>query len=101
MSEYRRLVDESSAKEPSDDPATIPIDRRGFGPGSFGALVNDYLVSSGFRELKPRTAAEYRRVIEALQKEHGDKRVAQIERRHVRKMRDARARRVPPTRSCG
>ena len=41
--------------------------------------------------MRPRTRAEYKRVLESLQRLHGDKSVANIRRRHIRKMRDERA----------
>src|SRR5262245_17001184 len=68
-----------------------PLDKRSYGPGSFGALVSDYLTSGEYKRLKPRTKAAYRRVLESLQRLHGDKNVANIRRRHIRKMRDERA----------
>ncbi len=83
MAEYRRLLAETSPAEPRQ------IQPRG--PGSFGALVLDYLASGDFREKKPSTQAEYRRVLEALAESHGPKPVRQIERRHIRRMRDERA----------
>jgi integrase len=67
-----------------------PIDKRTYAPGSFGALASDYLGCGNYKQLKPRTKAEYKRVLEGLQKRHGDKPVSQIRRRHVRKMRDER-----------
>ena len=85
--EYQRLLKLTAP----DAEAAGPIDRRSYGPGSFGRLVNEYLASANFKQRKPRTAAGYRRVLEALQREHGDKPVALLKRRHIRKMRDARA----------
>ena len=58
---------------------------------SFGALVQDYLLSAEYKEKKLNTQAEYRRVLEALQEHHGHKPVALPKRRHVRKIRDERA----------
>jgi site-specific recombinase XerD len=82
--EYHRLKAMTDAR--SDGP-----ERRQHAAGSFGALVLDYLASAGFKEKKPRTGAEYRRVLESLAEMHGPKPVAQLRRRHVRKMRDERA----------
>jgi integrase len=59
--------------------------------GSFGALVRDYLASGTFREKRPSTQAEYRRVLEALAVVHGAKPVRLMERRHIRRIRDERA----------
>jgi integrase len=85
--EYQRLL---QLTEPGEQ-AAAPIDRRTYGPGSFGRLVNDYLASGNFKKRKPSTAAEYRRVLEGLQRDHGDKPVALLRYRHVRQMRDERA----------
>ncbi len=88
MLEYQRLLALTHADTAPENGA---IDKRGYAPGSFGALVNDYLGSGNFKQLKPRTAAEYKRVLENLQRQHGHKPVSQIRRRHIRKMRDERA----------
>lgn len=87
MAEYRRLRAET---EPGDSSAPPP-DRRAYPRGTFGALINDFLASGQFKTKKPRTRGEYQRVCEALTVEHGHKRVQQMERRHVRQMRDAKA----------
>jgi len=88
MAEYRRLLTETSARPAPEEPVA---DRRDYPRGTFGRLVYDYLASATFKEKKPRTKAEYQRVSEALAREHGHKRVAHLERRHVRLMIDARA----------
>jgi integrase len=85
MAEYRRLL---KLTQPGVGPAG-PVDRGSYGAGSFGRLVSEYLASGNFKQRKPRTAAGYRRILEALQREHGDKPVALLQRHHVRKMRDA------------
>jgi enterobacteria phage integrase len=87
MEEYRRLVDATTPGVMGEAPA----DKRTYPPGSFGALINDYLDSGEFKDNKPRTKAEYKRVLEALQERHGNKPLRQLRRRHVRKMRDERA----------
>jgi hypothetical protein len=46
--------------------------------------------SSQFKTKSPRTRGEYKRIAEGLQAEHGAKRVAHVERRHVRIIRDAK-----------
>jgi integrase len=86
MEEYQRLLTET------DKPAASPPpDRRSYASGSFGLLVNEYLASAEYREKKPSTKAEYRRVLEVLQELHGGKPVNQLKRRHIRRMRDERA----------
>ena len=87
--EYQRLL--ALTDRLAVPPVAAPLDKRSYPPGSFGALVRDYLGCARVKQLKPRTRAEYKRVLEALQLEHGDKRVALLRRRHIRKMRDARA----------
>lgn len=59
--------------------------------GTFGALVNEYLHSPEFKNLKPRTQAEYQRISLALADAHGQKAVKGMERKHVRQIRDAKA----------
>lgn len=57
-------------------------------PGSFDALCWEYLDSGAFKDLAESTRGEMRRVIERLAKEHGDKPVAALERRHILRWRD-------------
>jgi integrase len=83
MAEYRRL---KAATEPTG--AAVPPARV---PGSFGALVLDYFASPEFRRLAESTREMYRRVLEPLAAKHGEKRVATLERRHIKGWRDARA----------
>jgi integrase len=52
-------------------------------PGSFGALCEDYMRSSDFVQLAESTRREMKYVINALIAEHGDKRLAKLERRHI------------------
>src|SRR6516225_6728690 len=85
MEAYRDLIAET------DGAAQLQTERLRHGPGSFGALVRDYLASSEFKEKKDSTRAEYRRVLEALAERHGAKPVRDLKRRHVRKMKDERA----------
>ncbi len=58
MSAYRALV-KATAPTKAAVQAVNP-------PGSFGALVKDFLGSGTFKEKKPSTQSEYRRVLEAL-----------------------------------
>jgi integrase len=88
MAEYQRLLAESDKPAP---PPEHPVERRDFPRGTFGRLVLDFLASSQWRTKKPSTRAEYRRVCELLSREHGHKRVARMERRHVRRMIDDRS----------
>jgi integrase len=76
VAEYQRLL---AATEPA------PSARAGgLLPGSFGALVTEYLASPEFKGTKPSTQKIYRLVLEPLSEDHGQKPVALLERRHVR-----------------
>jgi integrase len=90
MAEYRRRKAETdaAAATPLPDP---PEDRRDFPRGTMGRLISDYLATGEFKQLKPRTKAEYERVCNVLSGEHGHKRVAHLKRRHIRQIRDAKA----------
>jgi integrase len=55
-------------------------------PGTIGALVAAYFASPAFLTLEPVTQAAYRRVLEKFRAEHGDKRVALLQREHVSRM---------------
>jgi integrase len=60
-------------------------------PGTMRALSVSYFNSIDFRSMKPRSQAEYRWVIERFCTEHGDKRVALLQREHIVKLMAARA----------
>jgi len=84
MAEYHRLV-----------AATAPA-RQGQGkgellPGSFGALVTDYLASPEFRGKRPSTQKIYRLVLEPLAEKNAANPVALLERRHIKDWRNARS----------
>jgi integrase len=55
-------------------------------PGTIRALAVSYYNSLGFRSLKPSSQAIYRRIIDALCREHGDKRAATLQREHIVKL---------------
>lgn len=86
MAEYHRLL---KVTEPVVG-AGLP-DKRGFAPGSLGALVNSYFGCAKFKQTKPSTKSEYRRILEKLQQEDGHRPVRDLKRRHVRLLRDERA----------
>ena len=61
-------------------------------PGTMRALATSYFASPEFRSrLQPSTQSGYRGAIERLCKEHGDKRVATLQREHVVRLLAARA----------
>lgn len=72
-------------------PQTAAINRAG-APGTLRALAVSYFNSTTFRSLKAdSTQTTYRNIIERLCAEHGDKRVAMIQREHVVKLMAARS----------
>jgi hypothetical protein len=83
MAEYQRLL---AATRP-----TTPASAGKLPPGSFGALVLDYLASPEFKATRPSTQKLYRLVLERLAAVHGPKPVALLERRHIKAWRDARS----------
>src|SRR5262245_65092459 len=67
--EYQRLLKLTDVQAAAV--ADVPIDKRSYGPGTFGKLVRDYLGCGEYKQLGRRTKAEYKRVLEGLQKRHG------------------------------
>ena len=59
-------------------------------PGTISAMIVGYLGSAAFHGLAQGSQQQYRRILEGLRREHGDKRMARLERRHVVLMLDAR-----------
>jgi integrase len=60
-------------------------------PGTLRALAVSYFASPAFRSTRPSTQYTYRNVIDRLCAEHGEKRVALLQRDHVIKLLAARA----------
>jgi integrase len=81
MSEYHRLLAATGPARPG----------REQGPGSFGAVVTDYLASPEFNGKRPSTQKIYRLVLEPLAEKHGTNPVALLERRHIKDWRNARS----------
>jgi integrase len=59
-------------------------------PGTLRALAASYFASPAFRTTRPSTQYTYRNIIDRLCVEHGDKRVALLQRDHVVKLLAAR-----------
>src|SRR5215831_11394365 len=59
--------------------------------GSVGAMVAGYLGSAAFHNLAPISQRQYRRIFDGLRREHGDRSIATLERRHVIRMLDTKA----------
>jgi len=77
MQEYQACLDREAA------PALQPGINRSK-PGTFNALIAAYYGSPEFKGLRPSTQATYRGIIERFREKHGDKRVAAIERKHIK-----------------
>src|SRR5262249_48325849 len=60
-------------------------------PGTLHALAVSYFASPAFQTTRPSTQYTYRNVVDRLCQEHGDKRVALLQREHVVKLLAARA----------
>jgi integrase len=76
MGEYRRLLAATEPAAPTDGP-------RAYGPGSFGALLTDYLASPKFLNRAASTQRVYRLVLERLAEEHGHKPIALLQHQHI------------------
>jgi len=63
--------------------------------GSINAMVVGYLGSAAFAQLAPASQQQYRRIFEELRRQHGDRSIATIERRHVAAIVDAKAAATP------
>jgi len=68
-----------------------PIGAKRTIPGTLRALAVSYFASSAFRTARPSTQRIYRGVVDRLCAEHGDKRVALLQREHLIKLLAARA----------
>src|SRR5262249_12723 len=51
--------------------------------GSISALVVSYFASAAFLSLRPGTQTTYRNILERFRREHGDKPVALLTRKHI------------------
>jgi integrase len=53
-------------------------------PGTFNALIATYYSSPQFKGLRSSSQATYRGILERFRQQHGEKRVATMERKHIR-----------------
>jgi integrase len=60
-------------------------------PGTVNAAIVGYYGSTQFHELRPVTQENYRRILESFRAKHGDKRIALLERKHIKMLLDERA----------
>jgi integrase len=70
----------------------VVIGARRLKAGSIAALITIYLASAKFLSKAPATKSTYRNILERLRVEHGDKPVADLERRHLEAMLARKAR---------
>jgi len=59
--------------------------------GTINAMVIGFLASGAFAALRPTSQQQYRRIFEGLRRDHGNKRMNALQRRHVVAMLDAKA----------
>ena len=59
--------------------------------GTINALIIAYYGSSAWRALKPSTQRTYRNILERMRADHGTKRAAALERRHIRAIVEAKS----------
>ena len=83
--EFMAAYEEALAAQPT------PIGIGRVKPGTLHALAVSYFASPAFRTTRPSTQYSYRNVIDRLCAEHGDKRVALLQREHVMKLLAARS----------
>jgi hypothetical protein len=76
MEELRACVEGGAAA-----PAAIGADRTV--PGSFNALIVQYLRSAKYANLKPSTKATYNGIIRRSREKHGHRMVAELRFQHV------------------
>lgn len=77
MQEYQACLNREAA------PAVEPGLSRSK-PGTFNALIAAYYGSPEFKGLRSSTQTTYRGIIERFRAKHGDKRVATVERKHIK-----------------
>lgn len=77
MQEYQACLDREAA--PSIQPGANRTK-----PGTFNALIAAYYGSPEFKGLRPSSQTTYRGIIERFRQQHGDKRVALVERKHIK-----------------
>lgn len=77
MLEYQSCLDRIAAPPP-----TIGASRSK--PGTISALIAVYYTTPEFTGLRPVTKTTYRNILERFREAHGEKRVAKIERKHIK-----------------
>jgi integrase len=59
--------------------------------GTVNAMIVGYLATAAFHKLAPASQEQYRRIFEGLRRDHGNRGIATLERRHIVLMLDAKA----------
>jgi len=77
MAEYQACLAKEAAPK-------LEIGASRSAPGTFSALIAAYYGSPEFLRLKETTRSAYRNMIEKFRDEHGNKRVATLERQHIK-----------------
>jgi integrase len=83
--EFMAAYEQARAGQPA------PIGAKHIKLGTLRALAVSYFASPAFRTTRPSTQYTYRNIVDRLCAEHGDKRVALLQREHVIKLLTARA----------
>src|SRR5262245_56954435 len=73
------------------DTPRVEIGERRTRAGSIGAMIVGYLATADFAALAAASQQAYRRIFERMRTDYGDLPIATLERRHVLRMRDAKA----------
>ena len=71
--------------------APVQIGRSRTLPGTVNAAIVGYYGSTQFHKLRPVTQENYRRILQSFRAKHGDKRIALLERKHVKMLIDEKA----------
>lgn len=74
----------------TDQPREVLVTRNP--AGSISSAIAGYYSSAEYQRLSPTSTANYRRVLEKFREEHGEKRLAALETKHVNAIMDAMAR---------
>ena len=90
MEAYQIALDGRAAQRPSERPPERPKATK-VAEGSMAALAAAYYASAGFKNLASSTKATYRNIVERIVAEHGDKPVAMLDRKAVKRLIGERA----------
>jgi integrase len=89
-SEFQQAYADALERSPTPPIATAPGADRTL-PGTVNAVAVGYLGSAAFHGLAESSKRSYRRILDELRRDHGNKRIAMLERKHVVMMLNAKA----------